>query len=728
MTLPASNSPLSIDEFLLKLSHVRTVPNGWEACCPAHEDTTPSLGVSIGRNGNILANCRAGCSFTAICAAMGLQPKQLMAPKPDEQFHGLPRIVATYDYRDLQGVLKYQTVRFQPKDFRQRQPSPSGGWSWKLTGAQRLPYRLNELIDQPSIYIVEGEKDCDTLWSRGLPATTNTGGAGKWRDLETQAIKNAGVKRVIVLPDNDGPGRKHADDIAAQMKQNGIACTIVALPGLSAHGDVSDWFAQGHQTAELEELSAKPYIVHDTPVQPPAASIDDELKKLRSQTSVGQAEMFAELRGGEFKFNHFRDMWLHYEAPCWRPDADMAIYRAATEFVRQQQHDALEIADRHERKDAVAFAMKAESPTALDNLVKCAKWNPTFADKGENWDTDPWLLAVNNGIIDLRTGVLRPGSPADRITLKCSVDYKPSAPCERWWKFLSEIFGADEELVDFVWRLCGYILTGQTTERIVPMFYGRGANGKSVFLNVLATILGDYAFALPFSSLQFQKQEGIPNDLAALVGRRLVTMIEANDGLRLNEAKLKTLSGNDRISARFLHGEFFTFQPVAKFVLAMNHKPIAKDDSPGFWDRIRLVPFLHTFPAGARDETLQSRLIQTEGEGILRWAVEGCLRWQASGLTKPESVLAATAEYQADSDQLAEFLSVACSTDNPESLTGAGALQKAYNSWSESRGLTKFERLTGTAFGRLLSERFRKKRTAKGLFYLGLEVNSDQLF
>lgn len=722
----AARPPLSIDELLLKLSAVKAIPNGWEARCPAHEDTTPSLGVSIGRNGALLLNCRAGCTFSSICHALGLTPADLRAPTavPKE----IPRITATYDYRDTTGAVRFQAVRFTPKDFRQRRPDGSGGWVWKMDGVIKIPYRLNELLDKPTVYIAEGEKDCDALWALGLPATTNLGGAGKWRDGETQALKNIGVKRVIVLPDCDGPGRKHADDIARQMKANGIACAIVALPGLSAHGDVSDWLAQGHQRAELEELSAKPYVVQSTAAPTPTTSIDDELKQLQSRTPVGQAELFAIRYGSEFRFNHFREMWLHYESPCWRPDADKAIYRAATEFVRAQQREAMNLTDRNERLDAISFTLKAESAAQLDNLVKCATWNPIFADKGEHWDDDPWAIAVSNGVVDLRTGLLREGSPTDRITLKASVPYDKTAQCPRWWTFLAEIFGADEELIEFVWRLSGYILTGQTTERIVPMFYGRGANGKSVFLNVLSTLLGDYAFALPFSSLQFQKSEGIPNDLAALVGRRLVTMIEANDGLRLNEAKLKTLSGNDRISARFLHGEFFTFQPVAKFVLAMNHKPVAKDDSPGFWDRIRLVPFLHTFPQGSRDEGLQARLIAQEGPGILAWAVEGCLRWQASGLTRPAAVMEATAEYREDSDQLAEFFLACCSVDNPESLTAFSAVQKAYNSWAEHRGLSKFERLSSIALARLLSERFQRRRMNKGPVFLGLEVSAGNLF
>lgn len=722
----AARPPLSIDEFLLKLSAVKPIPNGWEARCPAHEDTTPSLGVSLGRTGNILVNCRAGCAFTAICQALGLTPSDLCAPKPEPK--PIPRITATYDYRDASGAVRFQAVRFTPKDFRQRRPDGAGGWIWKMDGVAKIPYRLNELVNQPTVYIAEGEKDCDALWALGLPATTNLGGAGKWRDGETQALKNIGVKRVIVLPDCDGPGRKHADDIARQMKANGIACAIVALPGLSAHGDVSDWLAQGHQRAELEELAAKPYVVQSAAAALPSTSVDDQLKQLQRRTSPGQAELFAVAHSSEFRFNVLRQTWLHYEAPCWRPDANKAVYRAALEFVRAQQRAALDVRDHRERTEELTFTARAESSANLKNMIECATWNKDFVDSGEHWDDDPMLLAVNNGVVDLRTGILREGHPNDRISLKASVPYDKTAQCPRWWQFLSEIFGADEELIEFIWRLSGYILTGYTTERVVPMFYGRGANGKSVFVNVLATILGDYAFALPFASLQFQKSEGIPNDLAALPGKRLVTMIEANDGMRLNEAKLKTLSGNDRISARFLHGEFFTFQPVAKFVLAMNHKPVAKDDSPGFWERIRLVPFLHTFPPGQRDEGLQARLISDEGAGILAWMVEGCLRWQATGLTRPAAVMNATAEYQVDSDQLAEFLAAHCSTDNPESLTGFAAVQKAYNLWADNRGLSRLERLSAIALSRLLSERFQRRRMSKGPVYLGLEVFSGNLY
>lgn len=725
---------IPIDQVLGKLSAVRPHGDQWMAQCPAHDDRTSSLSVGIGRDGKILLKCFAGCPFDAILEKLSIRQSACFATHATQTT--LPALAATYDYRDLDGLLRYQVCRFQPKDFRQRRPDGTGAWIWNMQGVERLPYQLDKLKTHETVYVVEGEKDADALWARGLPATTNSGGAGagKWKPSDSEWLKAAGVKRVVLLPDNDGPGRKHMDEVAKSVKAAGLAVMLLTFPELPPKGDISDWFSAGHTTAQLQELvTAKPWVLPrgangngNGNGHPP--TIDDELKQLQSRTSAGQAELFAVPYGAEFRFNFFRKMWLHYESPCWRPDADKAVYRAALDFVRLQQRVAFELTDPAARRAAVAFTIKAESPSSLENLLECATWNPVFKDKGDGWDADPWALAVNNGVIDLRTGILRPGSPRDRISMKCNVPYDKTAPCERWWQFLGEIFGGDQELIEFVWRLSGYILTGQTTERIVPMFYGRGANGKSVFLNVLSSLLGDYAFALPFSSLQFQKQEGIPNDLAALVGRRFVTMIEANDGLRLNEAKLKTLSGNDRISARFLHGEFFTFQPVCKFVLAMNHKPIAKDDSPGFWDRIRLVPFLHTFPEGTRDETLQAKLIESEGPGILAWAVEGCLRWQASGLTKPPAVINATAEYQADSDQLAEFLATCCTLEDPNAVTSASAVQKSYTGWADHRGLGKFERLGSSGLSRLLSERFEKKRMNNGLFYIGLEVFSERLW
>ncbi len=212
---------------------------------------------------------------------------------------------------------------------------------------------------------------------------------------------------------------------------------------------------------------------------------------------------------------------------------------------------------------------------------------------------------------------------------------------------VAEIFVDDQSLIDFVQRAMGYSLTGETTEQCLLLLHGSGSNGKGVLTRTLMRVLGDYAWNVPFTTMQLREHSGIPNDLASLVGRRFVIASELNDGAQLNEARVKALTGCDSVPARFLHAEFFTFEPVAKFWLSVNHKPIVRDDSYGFWRRIRLIPFLRQFP---KNDTLEPAL-RAEASGVLAWAIRGCLQWQTlGGLAPPSVVTEATAEYARESD------------------------------------------------------------------------------
>lgn len=444
------------------------------------------------------------------------------------------------------------------------------------------------------------------------------------------------------------------------------------------------------------------------------------------QTDAAFAEKFAATHGLDFRYDHRRGVWLHFRSPRWRPDVDGEVYRCAIQFIRDCQADAVDIVDREHRKKALDFAMRAESKAAIDRLVGLARYLRPIADAGEGWDRDPWLLGVLNGVVDLRTGELRPGDPADRITMSTGAAYVSGAECPRWWQFLAEIFGGDEALIDFVWRFVGYTVSGMTSEQILALFYGRGGNGKSVFLDVVAFVLGDYAHNLPFSTIELKQRASIPNDLAALERRRFVTASETNDGTRLNEARIKALTGCDQMTARFLHGEWFSFRPVAKFVLAVNHKPVVRDDSPGFWRRIRLVPFLQSFEGRRRDDGLAETL-KAEAPGILAWAVHGCLEWQRRGLDAPAVVTQATGEYREDSDPLAEFL-VSCCEAEPDAVTKAGAAQEAYARWAETQRLDKGDRLSAKDFSRRLGERFPRRHTREGWHYDGLRVVTGRLW
>ena len=274
-------------------------------------------------------------------------------------------------------------------------------------------------------------------------------------------------------------------------------------------------------------------------------------------TDAGAAERFARRHGDKLRFDHRRQSWLVRAPHQWRPDADAAVLRVAVDFARLWQQEALAtITDRDRRERVLKFALRLERRDAISNMLAIARALKPIADAGDRWDADPWLLACPNGIVDLRTGHLRHGEPEDRIRLTTTTSFDAGADCPRWTRFVDEIFGGDAALITFVQRAVGYSLTGITTEQVLFLLFGTGANGKGTFVNTLKRALGDYAYNMPFATVELNQRSSIPNDVAALLGRRFVVASETNDGTRLNEARVKALTGCDPITARFLHGEY----------------------------------------------------------------------------------------------------------------------------------------------------------------------------
>lgn len=429
-------------------------------------------------------------------------------------------------------------------------------------------------------------------------------------------------------------------------------------------------------------------------------------------TEAGSAERFAEQHGDQVRFDHTRKRWLLWRGHRWAPDADAAIHRLALAFVRGWQREVLDLPG--EKESAMKFLLRLERRDALASMIGLAASLKPLADDGRDWDADPDLLGVPNGVVDLRSGELRDGRPEDRITMQAAVAFDPAATCPRWEQFVAEIL-PDLDTANFIHRAIGYALTGHTSEQILLFLLGRGANGKGTLQDVLRRMLGDYGHALAFSVLEETRAGSPSNELAALAGRRLVISSETSEGRRLDAGRVKWLTGGDQIRARFLYLESFEFTPTFKFMLAANHRPVVADDSPGFWRRIRLIPFTKTF---AVDPTLAPALA-AELPGILAWAVRGCLLWRSEGLRAPEAVLTATEAYRETSDMLGSFLAEACETGAGLSVA-AGDLYRQYGSWAASQGIGERERLSATAFGRRMGERFVASRSRSGKRYCGV--------
>jgi len=438
----------------------------------------------------------------------------------------------------------------------------------------------------------------------------------------------------------------------------------------------------------------------------PLPGVDALLKPWKyPRTDAGNAELFAAIFKNQLRYNYTKNRWLVWRENWWEEDVNGQIVRAAKYATRRRFKAAIAIEDEVLRKAEIKWAMQSESRPRLQSMLELSRAERPLADSGTEWDSRPFLLGVKNGVVDLRSGKLRAGKTSDKITLHSNIQFDPNAQCPRWEQFLVEIFAGDTELIEFVQRAVGYSLSGDTSEQVIFLCFGTGANGKSTFLEVLREVAGGYGHNLPFSAFDLHARSTIPNDVAALDGRRFVTAIETNESVQLNEARMKALTGSDRVTARQLYKEFFTFIPRAKFWLAFNHRPYVADDSPGFWRRIRLIPFLVQFPEGTADKELMPNL-KAEAPGILSWAVRGALAWKNNGLGMPSVVKQASEAYREESDPLEDFIVERCVTE-PEAHCTAAALWDEYKSWATEN---RVERpLDRRAFSRHLETRGLKK-------------------
>lgn len=402
-------------------------------------------------------------------------------------------------------------------------------------------------------------------------------------------------------------------------------------------------------------------------------------------SDAGNGERIAADHGADLRYVAAWKGWLAWDGRRWQRDDTGRVSALAQRTMRARVEDFASLladASKDERPKllrAVKFALGSESEPRLRAALVLAQ--PRLAARPGDFDRDPWLLNVENGTIDLRTGRLRPHRRTDSITRLAPVTFDAAAQCPRWLDFLGRVMGGDEALIAFLRRLVGYIMTGTTDEQVIVLFFGGGANGKSTFVEIVRTLLGTYAQTSPFSTfLAAERDHGPRNDLARMAGSRLVVAVETREGRRLDETLVKTLTGGDTVTARYLYGEHFEFRPTFKLVLVANSRPVITGTDHAIWRRVRLVPWTVTISDGERDPRLGEKL-RAELPGILNWALRGCLEWQSDGLGAAETVAAATAAYRAESDEAGRFLDEACAFD-AQTWTPSAALRDAFAAWS----------------------------------------------
>lgn len=630
------------------LKGVKRSGKGWKARCPAHDDHNPSLSVRDAVNGGVLIHCFAGCPPEQVCNSLGINMKQLRGENEQISQDASRHIIEIYDYTDEIRKLLYQVCRTEPKGFFQRRPDGKGGFINGLGKARRVLYRLPEVLaadPSATVFVCEGEKDADRLSALGLVATTNSGGAGKWRDEYNDAVR---VRHVCILPDNDAAGRNHCRAVANLLSGIAARVRILELPNLPDKGDLSDWLDAGGTAEQLTALAAgAPLLkqIHSAKRLKPKSqtSLATDANPLspffpEGQTDLANARRFVELHGENVRYCHLWGKWLFWNRRCWQLDDRGEVQRLAKAVPDSIFGTALDFYD----SKTLRFAVNSASARSITAMLTLATSEPGIPVLPTDFNRDPMLLNVANGTLDLRTGSLRPPERKDLLTQSCPVEFDPESECPTWNLFLETIFDRRQPLIDYVHRLSGYCLTGLTTEQILPILYGVGANGKTTLLNALMNVLGrDYAMQASRDLLLVKRGESHPTELAALFGKRLVVATETDDGRRLAEGAVKQLTGSDKVLARRMREDFWEFDPTHKVLLATNHKPEVRGTDHAIWRRLRLIPFDIVIPDAEQDKMLPKKL-EAELKGILAAAVQGCLEWQRLGLGLPDEVKQAT--------------------------------------------------------------------------------------
>ena len=454
---------------------------------------------------------------------------------------------------------------------------------------------------------------------------------------------------------------------------------------------------------------------------------NSQTKKIENKffhcSDLGNAERLAHNYGDMLGYCHIWKKWLIWDDTKWSEDETGQIKQIAKKTVRKIYDEARQSEDDNKRQTIGRHALSSESNGRIKAMVSLAQ--SELPVKSDNFDQNKFLLNCKNGTLDLKNGTLFPHEKDNFITKVAPVNYDKTATCPQWEKFLARIMENNEDLIKFLQRAVGYSLTGDVGEQCLFFFWGSGSNGKSTFLRTIGTLMGDYSQHTATETLLIKKKGAIPNDIARMKGARFVSASESESEHKLAENLIKQMTGDDVISARFLHQEWFEFEPEYKIFLGTNNKPIIKGNDYAIWRRIRLVPFNIEIPKQEEDHNLLQKL-KKELSGILNWAIEGCLEWQLSGLGTPAEVTDATNEYRKEMDLLINFISECC-TEGPELKVTSKDLYSTYAKWCEDNGEIQLKQ---NWFGRKLREKgFDSKLSGKkrARHWIGLELVDQAL-
>ena len=510
---------------------------------------------------------------------------------------------------------------------------------------------------------------------------------------------------------------------------------------------------KANATIEAERRTFAPGTNQATAPDQDAETIQSaDILRALNQNADGDALLYTRLHKGHLVYDCAYGRWYKFTGHHFIEDLTGESLQAVNAVVdtyegeirlqswlrakaAKESHKEAETLHRDNEKDLLKRIRTLQGLQRKQEILILARSGAgTLAITGDEWDTDPWLLAVANGVVNLKTGTLKAGDPGDFIKTAAPTEWKGlNAPCEAWEFFLSDIFGGNKELLSFIQRLLGYGVTGLSILHVFIILHGTGRNGKGTLLETLRHVLGDYAMKTESELLLEQKyarQAGAPNSgVLSLRGRRIVWASETSDGRRLNAGKLKELVGGDTLNARPIFGKHHVqFAPSHLLLLLTNSKPAAPASDYALWQRVHLIPFDRAFvdnpqtPNESKADPYLGEQLKAEAPGILAWLVRGCLAWQREELKAPGIVKAATKDYQNDEDTLGHFIDESCILGE-SCYVRAGELFQAWKAWAELNGITF---ISGKRFAMEIRRRgFDSYKDKLGICYQGISLKGE---
>lgn len=418
--------------------------------------------------------------------------------------------------------------------------------------------------------------------------------------------------------------------------------------------------AQFNHAEEVPPLVESDARRGDQRLSDPTETVLDDIEV----TEDGVAREFVRRYGSRVRFDHVAGKWFLWTGDHWKKDDTAQAFQWSRELARQASTGSGGSELKNARK--ASFAGGVERLARADQAV---------AITSEAWDSDPMVLGCPGGVVDLTTGQLAGAQPSQHITKLAGVQ-PVDGRCDRWHAFLMAATGGDEDAVHFLQVWCGYLLTGKTTEHVLLFLYGPGGNGKSLFLNIIKRVLGDYAKTAGMDTFTATRGERHPTDLADLHGARLVSASETEEGRSWAESRIKSITGGDPVSARFMRSDFFTYTPNYKLMIVGNHQPVLKSVDEAIRRRFLILPF--TRKPDRPDLDLEEKIWAEEAPQILAWAIRGCLEWQREGLPRPRLISAATDQYFEDQDLFGAWLADYCEVGD---LTNSETAADLFVSW-----------------------------------------------